>query len=109
MSWELTLATRCRRLTSASSVSDAECALSRSKGGLEPFVARGTFGSFRNEFDPVANVVGCLGVGEVRMIPCDMGKYERDDVIISSAASDIAACASDLPEQETPLRTHLNI
>lgn len=56
--------------------------------------------SLRNEFDPVADIVGCLGVGELGMICGDVGQCECDDLIVTSAAGDIAAFASDLSEHE---------
>ena len=54
--------------------------------------------SVRDEFDPIPDIVGCLGIGEVGMIFGDMGEHESDDLIIASAADDVAAFASDLPE-----------
>jgi hypothetical protein len=55
---------------------------------------------FRNEFDPIADIVGCFGVGELGMSCGDVGQCECDDLIITSGAGDIAAVASDLPEHE---------
>jgi hypothetical protein len=71
--------------------------------------AQGTFGSLWHQFDPVTNIVSRFGLGEIRMVPRDMGQYDHDDLIVSSAAGDVAAFASDLPEHESPLRTYLNI
>jgi hypothetical protein len=55
---------------------------------------------FRNEFDPIADIVGCFGVGELGMSCGDVGQCECDDLIVTSGAGDIAAFALDLPEHE---------
>lgn len=47
--------------------------------------------SVGHQFDPVANVVGCLGVRKVGMIGGDMCQCQCDDLIVTSAAGDVAA------------------
>jgi hypothetical protein len=52
---------------------------------------------FRNEFDPAADVVGRLGLCDVGVIAGNMAQNQSDDLIVTLAASDVAALASDLP------------
>ena len=59
--------------------------------------ARGTL-SVRDEFDQATDIVGCLGLCEVRVIGRNVGQDETDDLIVTSAAGEIAAFTSDLSE-----------
>lgn len=61
--------------------------------------------SVGHQFYPVADIVGCLGFGDLGMIGGDMGQHDRDDLILASAAGDVAAFASDLLEHESSSQT----
>ena len=54
--------------------------------------------SVRNEFDQATDIIGCLGICEVGVIGRNVGQDETDDLIVTSAAGEIAAFASDLSE-----------
>ena len=59
----------------------------------------------RNELDPAADVVGCLGLCDVGVVAGNMAQDESDDLIVTLAASGVAALASDQPKHQTPPRT----
>src|SRR4249919_1467159 len=59
--------------------------------------ARGTL-SVRDEFDQATDILSCLGLCEVGVIGPNVGQDETDDLIVTSAAGEVAAFASDLSE-----------
>lgn len=54
--------------------------------------------SFRNEFDPTANVIGRLCLREGWVIAGNVAQDESDDLIVARTSGEVAAFASDLPE-----------